>query len=101
MTLLELETGGMWRGAALEEGGMCQAAAGRGTGLVWAGAAKSVQCGLGWVAGTQVEGGLGGAILGVILNGLWFCFIMCCILFGRFILLMSLLRLRIKLALVS
>ena len=71
MTLLELETGGMWRGAALEEGGMCQAAAGRGTGLVWAGAAKSVQCGLGWVAGTQVEGGLGGAILGVILNGLW------------------------------
>lgn len=48
-----------------------------------------------------MEGGLGGAILGVILNGLWFCFIMCCILFGRFILLMSLLRLRIKLASVS
>lgn len=80
---------------------MCQAAAGPGAGLGWAVAAESPQCGLGWVVGSQVEGGLGGAILGVILNGLWFCFIMCCILFGRFILLMSLLRLRIKLASVS
>ena len=73
----------------------------RDRGRGWAVAAESPQCGLGWVVGSQVEGGLGGAILGVILNGLWFCFIMCCILFGRFILLMSLLRLRIKLASVS
>lgn len=46
---------------------MCQAAAGPGAGLGWAVAAESPQCGLGWVVGSQVEGGLGGAILGVIL----------------------------------
>lgn len=56
MMLLELETRGMWGGTALEEGRMCQAAAGRGTGLVWAGAAESVQCGLGWVAGRRWRG---------------------------------------------
>lgn len=64
---------------------------GAGDGVVWPGLA----------GGAQVAGGLGGVILGVILKGLWFCFIMCCISFGQFILLISFFRLWIKLASVS
>ena len=59
---------------------------GAGDGVVWAGVAESTRSGLGWVVGTQVARVPGGVILGVILKGLWFCFIMCCILFGQFIL---------------
>lgn len=89
MTLLELETGGTWGAPHLEE--ECQPGSrGAGGGAGWAVAAESPQCGLAGWRGCRWSGGLGGAMLGVILKGLRLCFIMCCVLFGRLILLMSL-----------
>lgn len=102
MTLLELETGGdvgrhTWRRSAVP-----RQPRGRGRGGGWAVAAESPQCGLGWVwRGCRWRGPGGSHAWEVILKGLRLCFIMCCVLFGRLILLMSLPRLRIKLASVS
>lgn len=73
--------------------------AGGGAGLGCGGREPAVWPGLG--GGDAGGGGLGGAMLGATLKGLRLCFIMCCVLLGRLILLMSLPRLRIKLASVS